>query len=104
MLRAVGLVLLGLGTALGGVLIALTPFLNIFLGWWLSPILVVVGIATMLEGVSIEAWEVLKKGLRSAVCLLFREEEQGRPSFHHRVMNERLWKLLGGGNCRSKAV
>jgi len=39
--------------------------------------------------------------MRFLICVIFKEEEQGKPAIHHFVLNTRIWQLLGGGHCPS---
>lgn len=95
------LALIGTAGIVVGFLLAMSPFINILFGWWLSPLLILGGILAIFASIFLILWEALRISTRFLICLLFKEEEQGRPAIHHFVLNTRTWQLLGGGHCPS---
>ncbi|MBI4115190.1 MAG: DUF547 domain-containing protein [Candidatus Omnitrophica bacterium] len=93
------LALMGIGGMTVGFMLAVSPLINILFGWWLSPLLVLGGMLAILSGIFYALWETLKISMRFLVCLIFREEEQGKPAIRHFVLNTRIWQFLGGGHC-----
>lgn len=95
----------GMAAIMAAAFLALTPFINIFLGWWLAPLLLLGGFLAIFAGIFMEGWEILRFLLRYVVCLVFRDEAEGYPAtHHHRIINVRIWRLVGGGHCHGHAV